>query len=430
MTKPDSFTQQVTAIWRMESASIIAAVTRRVRDLAVAEEIAQEVLMTALEKWPQDGFPDRPGAWLMTTAINRAIDHLRHLQMMQRHHESMAADLEAAGAHLVPDFTDSLDDARLHAEINDDLLRLIFIACHPLLPPASRVALTLRLLGGLSTQEIARAFLSKESTIAQRIVRAKRTLSEASVPFEVPGEADRANRLASVMEVIYLIFNEGYTATDGGDWMRPALCDEAMRLARMLTHLAPKEPEVLGLQSLLEIQASRLAARHDEKGQPVLLMDQDRSQWDPLLIESGLSALKRAQAVSKRTAGGYQLQAAIAACHARAPSASETDWQRIATLYGELAQCMPSPVVELNRAVAVGKADGPEAALPIVEALLDQHQLQHYPWLPAVHGDLLEQMSRHIAAADAYERAASLTQNQQEQRMMLERAHRNRSRND
>ncbi len=416
------------AIWRTESACIVAAVTRRVRDLDVAEEIAQEALMSALERWPKDGLPERPGAWLMTTALNRAIDHLRHCQMMQRHHESMAADMEASGIHLVPDFSDSLDEARLQAEINDDLLRLIFISCHPLLPPASRVALTLRLLGGLTIQEIARAFLSKESTISQRIVRAKRSLSEAAVPFEVPRGSDRAQRMSSVMEVIYLIFNEGYAATAGEDWMRPTLCKEGLRLARMLSQLAPSEPEVLGLQALLEIQASRLAARMDEQGRPVLLMDQDRSRWDPLLIESGLEALANAEKMREGVVGNYQLQASIAACHARASSAEETNWSEISRLYMVLADRAPSPVVTLNRAVAIGKAEGPAAALPLVEELLQHPQMQSYAWLPAVHGDMLEQLDRHGEAARAYERAVSLTENAQDKDMMRERAQRSRFR--
>src|SRR3954469_5216651 len=349
--------QAIGAVWRIESARIVAVVARMVRDVGVAEELAQDALVTALEHWPRDGVPDNPAAWLMTAAKRRALDHLRRLKMQDEKHQEIGHDLEAQEALVVPDFVDALDAAR-QDEIGDDLLRLIFTACHPLLSTEARVALTLKLLGGLTTHEIARAYLVPEPTIAQRIVRAKRTLSEARVPFEVPRGAELAPRLASVLEVVYLVFNEGYTATAGSDWMRPELAQEALRLGRMLAELAPREPEVHGLLALMELQASRMAARTDAQGRPILLAEQDRGRWDPLLIRRGLAALERAQALGGGR-GVYALQAAIAACHARARRSEDTDWARIASLYATLAEVAPSPVVELNRAVAVGMAQGP-----------------------------------------------------------------------
>lgn len=411
----------IAAVWRIESARIVGAVARRVRDIGVAEELAQDALVAALERWPVDGLPERPAAWLMTTALNRALDHLRHRQMASARHEDIAADIEALQAHVVPDFSDELDRQREQAAIGDDLLRLIFTACHPLLAAEARVALTLKLLGGLTTAEIARAHLVPEATVAQRIVRAKRTLAEAQVPFELPQGDQLAQRLGSVLEVIYLIFNEGYTATQGSDWMRPALCEEALRLGRMLAELAPHEAEVHGLVALMEIQASRTAARTDTNGQPVLLAEQNRARWDHLLIRRGLAALTRAQALGQPP-GSYRLQADIAACHARATQASHTDWARIAALYAELMRVAPSPVVELNRAVAVGMADGPAAGLAIVEPLLADKALQRYPWLPAVQGDLLERLGRATEARAAFERAAALAGNERERDVMLSRA--------
>lgn len=415
----------IAAVWRIESAAIVAAVARRVRDLGVAEDIAQDALVAALERWPVDGLPQNPGAWLMTTALNRALDHLRHRQMADARHSDIAQDLQAREAHLVPDFVDGLDAAREQAQIGDDLLRLIFTACHPVLGADARVALTLRLLGGLSTHEIARAFLVPEATIGQRIVRAKRTLADAGVPFEVPQGEALGERLASVLEVVYLVFNEGHTATAGSDWMRPALCDEALRLARRLAGLAPAltpEPsEVHGLLALLEIQASRTPARTDREGRPVLLADQDRARWDRLLIRRGLDALARAESLDQ-PAGPYRLQARIAACHARARQAADTDWPRIAAHYAELMRVAPSPVVELNRAVAVGMAEGPAAALALVEPLLQDKALQRYPWLPAVQGDLLDKLGRAAEARAAFLRAAELSANAQDQAVMRARA--------
>lgn len=412
----------IAAVWRIESARITAAVARRVRDVGVAEELAQDALVAALERWPADGVPHNPGAWLMTTALNRALDHLRHRQMADARHGDIAADAEALQAHVVPDFSDALDTAREHAALGDDLLRLMFTACHPVLPTEARVALTLKLLGGLTTGEIARAYLVPEATLAQRIVRAKRTLTEAKVPFEVPQGVQLAERLGSVLEVVYLIFNEGYTATSGADWMRPALCDEALRLGRMLAELAPHEAEVLGLAALMEIQASRTAARTDREGQPILLAEQDRGRWDRLLIRRGLAALDRAQALGQ-PAGRYRLQAQIAACHARAHRASDTDWHRIAALYAELMRVAPSPVVELNRAVAVGMAEGPAAGLAIVEPLLQDKALQRYHWLPAVQGDLLDKLGRRDEARAAFLRASEQAGNQREREVLLARAH-------
>jgi RNA polymerase sigma factor (sigma-70 family) len=411
----------IAAVWRIESARIVAAVARRVRDLGVAEELAQDALVAALEHWPKDGVPQNPGAWLMTTAKHRALDHLRHRQMADARHGDIASDLEALEAHVVPDFTDALDTAREQAAIGDDLLRLIFTACHPVLGTDARVALTLKLLGGLTTHEIARAFLVPEATIAQRIVRAKRSLADAKVPFEVPQGEQLTERLGSVLEVVYLVFNEGYTATSGGDWMRPALCDEALRLGRMLAELAPLQAEVHGLVALMEIQASRTAARTDREGNPVLLKQQNRARWDRLLIRRGLAALDRAEALNQPP-GSYRLQAQIAACHARAPTPEATDWPRIAALYTQLMRLAPSPVVELNRAVAVSQCDGPAAGLAIVEILLQDKALQRYHWLPAVQGDLLAQMGRLAEAAVAFERAAALAGNLREQALLTARA--------
>ncbi|MDO9568415.1 MAG: sigma factor [Hydrogenophaga sp.] len=410
----------IAAVWRIESARIVAAVARRVRDLGVAEELAQDALVTALEHWPKDGVPHNPGAWLMTTALHRALDHLRHRQMADARHLDIAKDLEAQEAHVVPDFVDALDAAR-QDDIGDDLLRLIFTACHPVLGTDARVALTLKLLGGLTTHEIARAFLVPEASIAQRIVRAKRSLAAAQVPFEVPRAGQLAERLGSVLEVVYLVFNEGYTATSGGDWMRPELCNEALRLGRMLTELAPDQAEVHGLVALMEIQASRTAARTDREGRPVLLNQQNRARWDHLLIRRGLAALARAEALNQPP-GSYRLQAQIAACHARAPSADATDWHRIAALYAQLMRVAPSPVVELNQAVAVGMAEGPAAGLAIVETLQQDKALQRYPWLQAVRGDLLEKLGRAEEARAAFAQAAELSENQREKELLARRA--------
>lgn len=412
--------QAIATVWRLESARITACVARVVRDIGVAEELAQDALVAALEHWPKDGVPDNPAAWLMTTAKRRALDHLRHRQMADARHEDIAADMEALGATHVPDFVDALDEAR-QDDIGDDLLRLIFTACHPLLSTDARVALTLKLLGGLSTHEIARAFLVPEPTIAQRIVRAKRTLSEAGVPFEVPHGDALGERLASVLEVVYLVFNEGYTATSGGDWMRPALCDEALRLGRMLAGIAPQQPEVHGLLALMEIQASRTAARTDAQGRPVLLADQDRARWDHLLIRRGLAALDRADLLTTEP-GPYHLQGAIAACHARAVRAADTDWARIAALYAELARVAPSPVVELNRAVAVAMHAGPAAGLALVDVLLQDKALRQYHWLPSVRGDLLEKLGRLEEARTEFVRAAGLAGNEREKTFLMERA--------
>ncbi|MBX3590609.1 MAG: RNA polymerase sigma factor [Burkholderiaceae bacterium] len=390
-----------------------------VRDVGLAEELAQDALVAALEHWPASGVPDNPGAWLTATAKHRALDHLRRERMLASKHQEIGRDLEAQEAAIVPDFVDDLDAARADA-IGDDLLRLIFTACHPVLSPQARVALTLKLLGGLSTAEIARAFLVPEPTIAQRIVRAKRTLAEARVPFELPPRPELATRLASVLQVVYLVFNEGYTATAGDDWMRPALCDEALRLGRVLAGLAPREPEVHGLLALMELQASRSAARVDARGRPVLLPDQDRSRWDRLLIRRGLQALAHAEAIGGAL-GPYALQAAIAACHARAERADDTDWPRIAALYDALAQVAPSPVVELNRAVAVGMAFGPSAALEIVDAIRDEPALRGYQWLPSVRGDLLAKLDRHDEAREEFARAAALARNAREREHLQER---------
>lgn len=416
--------QAISAVWRIESAKIVAGVARMVRDIGVAEELAQDALVAALEHWPTAGVPDNPGAWLMATAKNRALDRLRRNKVLDSKLEQIGHDLDAQEALIVPDFVDGLDAARAD-EIGDDLLRLIFTACHPVLSTEARAALTLKLLGGLTTHEIARAFLVAEPTIAQRIVRAKRSLSEAKVPFEVPRGDALAERLASVLEVVYLVFNEGYTATAGEDWMRPALTDEALRLGRMLAELAPGESEVHGLVALMELQASRAAARVDAAGRPVLLLEQDRSRWDHLLIRRGFAALDRAQALggsAGQALGPYALQAAIAACHARAHTAAETDWTRIAALYDALAQTAPSPVVEINRAVAVGMAFGPAAGLEIIDALRGDKALKNYQWLPSVRGDLLAKLGRASEARSEFERAAALAGNARERELLLERA--------
>jgi len=410
----------IEAVWRLESAKVIAVVTRLVRDVSLAEEFAQDALVAALEHWRVDGVPDNPGAWLVTTAKHRALDRLRQDALHARKHEELGLDMDAREEHVTPDFVDALGAAR-EDDIGDDLLRLVFTACHPVLSLDARVALTLRLLGGLTTDEIARAFLQPEPTIAQRIVRAKRTLSAARVPFEVPKADTRAARLASVLEVIYLIFNEGYSATAGDDWMRPSLCDDALRLGRILAGLAPDESEVHGLVALMEIQASRIHARTDPNGRAILLMDQDRSRWDPLLIRRGLAALARAEALNARR-GPYALQGALAACHARARRAEETDWEHIVALYDALSVVAPSPVVELNRAVAVGMAFGAAAGLEIVDGLAEDAVLRNYHWLPSVRGDLLARLGRHEEARKAFERAASMTRNARERELLLERA--------
>ncbi len=412
----------IAAVWRQESGRIVAGIARLVRDIGIAEDLAQDALVAALEHWPADGLPDNPGAWLMATAKNRAFDRLRRDQRLQAKLEQIGHDLDARQASTVPDFVDALDAARAD-EIGDDMLRLIFSACHPVLGADARVALTLKLLGGLSTAEIARAFLVPEATIAQRIVRAKRTLAASGVAFELPRGAALGPRLASVLEVIYLVFNAGYTATAGDDWMRPALCDEALRLGRTLAGLAPAQPEVLGLLALMELQASRATARTDAEGRPILLADQDRARWDRLLIRHALVALEHAQALGGAQ-GPYVLQAAIAACHARAATVAATDWQRIAALYAALAAVAPSPVVELNRAVAVGMASGPAAGLELADALAGDPALQAYPWLPGVRGDLLARLGRNAEARAEFTRAASLTSNARERTLMLERAQR------
>ncbi|NKE66349.1 RNA polymerase sigma factor [Ramlibacter sp. RBP-2] len=412
--------QAIAAVWRIECARIVAAVARLVRDVGVAEELAQDALVAALEHWPRQGIPDNAAAWLMRTAKNRALDELRRRGSHAAGLEQVASDLQAREAHLVPDFVDELDAVRAD-DIGDDLLRLMFTACHPVLSSDARVALSLKLLAGLTTHEIARAYLLPEPTIAQRIVRAKRTLREAQVPFELPRGEQLAPRLASVLEAVYLVFNEGYTATAGADWMRPQLCDEALRLGRILAELAPAEPEVHGLVALMELQASRASARQDGAGRPVLLLDQDRSRWDQLLIRRGQAALARAQGLGGG-AGPYALQAAIAACHARARTAAETDWQRICDLYGELARVAPSPVVELNRAVAVCMAQGPAVALAMVDALNEDPALRAYQWLPSVRGDLLARLGRPGEARAEFERAAALAGNERERAFLLQRA--------
>jgi RNA polymerase sigma factor (sigma-70 family) len=402
----------IDAVWRIESARLIAGLARIVRDVGLAEDLAQDALVAALEKWPEGGVPDNPGAWLMATAKNRAIDTLRKHALHERKHEEIGRDVET----VEPDPVTALDD-----EIGDDLLRLVFIACHPVLPTEAQVALTLRLLGGLTTDEIARAFLVPEPTIAQRIVRAKRTLTEARAPFEVPRGKEFVARLASVLQVIYLIFNEGYAATAGDDWMRPQLCDEALRLGRILAELVPREAEVHGLVALMEIQASRIVARVNASGGPILLLDQDRGRWDHVLISRGLAALARGERLGGAQ-GPYALQAAIAACHARAHVAEETDWRRIASLYEALAQLTPSPVIELNRAVAVGMAFGPAAGLALVDELRAEPSLASYHLLPSVRGDLLFKLLRFGEARKEFEHAAALTRNARERALLIERA--------
>jgi RNA polymerase sigma factor (sigma-70 family) len=404
------------AVWRIESARLIAGLARMVRDVGLAEELAQDALVAALEKWPESGVPDNPGAWLMTTAKHHAIDLLRRSKRLQRKHEELGQEMESQQEMAVPDLDAAIDD-----DVGDDLLRLVLISCHPILSSEARVALTLRLLGGLTTDEIARAFLVAEPTVAQRIVRAKRTLAEEQVAFEVPRGAELAARLSSVLEVIYLVFNEGYSATAGDDWTRPALCEDALRLGRILAGLVPNEPEVHGLVALMEIQASRLGARIGPSGEPILLLDQNRARWDQLLIRRGLAALERAEALGGAQ-GPYVLQAAIAASHARARTAAETDWARIVALYEALAQNAPSPVVELNRAVAVAMAFGPAAGLELVDALTKEPSLERYHLLPTVRGDLLAKLGRFDEARAEFERAASLTRNARERQLLLGRA--------
>jgi RNA polymerase sigma factor (sigma-70 family) len=406
----------IDAVWRIESARVIAGLTRLVRDVGLAEELAQDALLAALEDWPRSGVPQNPGAWLMAVARRRAIDQWRRAARLEQRQGEVARDLESRQEQAVSDLDSAIDDP-----VGDNLLGLMFMACHPVLSTEARVALTLRLLGGLATPEIARAFLVAESTIAQRIVRAKRTLAEARVPFEIPRGAKLAARLGSVLEVIYLVFNEGYSATAGDDLLRPELCQEALRLGRILAELAPGEAEVHGLVALMELQASRLGARIDASGTPILLLDQDRSRWDYLLIRRGLAALQRAQALGV-VLGPYGLQGAIAACHAQARTAGDTDWGRIAALYDALAQIAPSPVVELNRAVAVGMAFGPAAGLELLEALNSEPSLKGYHLLPGVRGDLLEKLGRHSEARAEFEHAASLTLNLRERELLLRRA--------
>ena len=414
MTATDT-QRAIETVWKMESAKVIAGLTRIVRDVGMAEDLAQDALVSALEQWPASGIPRNPAAWLMAAAKHRAIDHFRRRKMLERKHQELGHELETQ-QESIPDFDAALDD-----NVGDDMLSLIFIACHPVLSTEARVALTLRLMGGLTTEEIARAFLVAEPTIAQRIVRAKRTLADANVPFEVPRGAELAGRLSSVLEVIYLIFNEGYSATAGDDWMRPALCEDALRLGRILAELVPAEPEVHGLVALMEIQASRAAARIRPTGEPILLLEQDRARWDQLLIRRGLAALERAGSLGG-SRGPYVLQASIAACHARARVAADTDWAAIVALYGELARLMPSPVVELNRAVAVSMASGPEAALPLVDAIVSEPALRNYHLLPSVRGDLLVKLGRFDEARPEFERAASLTRNARERDLLLGRA--------
>jgi len=406
----------IEAVFRIESPRLIAGLARIVRDVGAAEELAQEALVAALEKWPDTGVPDNPGAWLMATAKNRAIDELRRGKRLERKHQELGRDMDAERDDAVAIAENAVDD-----DIGDDLLRLIFTSCHPVLATEARVALSLRLLCGLTTPEIARAFLVPEPTIAQRIVRAKRTLAEAQVPFEVPRGAELAPRLASVLEVIYLVFNEGYAATAGDDWMRPALCEDALRLGRILAELEPQEPEVHGLVALMEIQASRARARRGPTGEPILLLDQDRSRWDQMLIRRGLAALERAEALSGGR-GPYALQAALAACHARARTADETDWARIVGLYGALGELTPSPIIELNRAVALAMLMGPAAGLAIVDGLRNEPALARYHLLPSVRGDLLVKLGRRDEARAEFERAASLTENVRERKLLLDRA--------
>jgi RNA polymerase sigma factor (sigma-70 family) len=415
MTVTDAH-RAIEAVWRIESARLIAALARRVHDVGLAEELAQDALVSALEEWPRSGIPDNPGAWLMAAARNRAIDQLRRRRMLETKHALLAHELE-----MEQEFSAGVVEAQAQDEIGDDLLRLIFIACHPLLSTEARTALTLKLIGGLTTAEIARAFLVPEPTIAQRIVRAKRTLSEAQVPFELPPRAELHARLSSVLEVIYLVFNEGYAATAGEDWMRPGLCEEALRIGRILAELAPGESEAHGLVALMEIQASRLRARVGPNGEPVLLMEQKRSQWDRLLVHRGLLALARGEALGEAR-GPYLLQAAIAACHARAAEASDTDWVNITALYDELARLSRSPVIELNRAVAVAMAYGPAAGLALTDELVAGGELKAYHWLPSVRADLLARLGRYAEARAEFERAAELTRNARERALLQSRA--------
>jgi RNA polymerase sigma factor (sigma-70 family) len=410
----------IDAVFRIEQARLIAGIARLVRDVGLAEELAQDALVAALEQWPNSGIPDRPGAWLMAAAKHRAIDALRRRKLIERKHEEIGRESEAKGEGGGPDLDAALDD-----DIGDDLLRLIFTACHPALTTEVRVALTLRLIGGLRTDEIARAFLLPEPTVAQRLVRAKRTLAEKRIPFEVPRGAELSQRLTSVLEVVYLIFNEGYSATAGDDWIRPQLCEEALRLGRVLAGLAPSEPEVHGLVALMEIQASRFPARTGSSGEPILLLDQNRARWDQLLIRRGLAALKRAESSAReqgRDLGPYVLQAGIAACHARARTAQETDWARIVKLYGLLAELTASPVVELNLAVALGMLSGPAAGLERIDKLASETALKNYHLLPSVRGDFLNKLGRFEEARAEFERAASLTRNERERQLLLERA--------
>ncbi|KQK29162.1 RNA polymerase subunit sigma-24 [Bosea thiooxidans] len=406
----------IETVWRMEAPKLIAGLARLTRDVGRAEELAQDALVAALKQWPEEGVPHNPAAWLMQVAKHRALDAARHEMMARRKQEEIGLDIASEGP-AAPDLDEALDD-----EVGDDLLRLIFTACHPVLPKEARLALTLRLLGGLTTEEIARAFLVPEPTMAQRIVRAKKTLSDARVPYEVPAGAELGERLASVLEVVYLIFNEGYAATAGQDWVRPTLCEEALRLGRILVARAPQEPEVHGLVALMELQASRLRARIGPGGEPILLLDQNRARWDRLLIGRGLAALERAQQLAGALPGPYLLQAALAACHARARTAEETDWARIVALYAVLGRVAPSPIVELNRAVAVGMAEGPAAGLELVEALAAEPALKRYHLLPSVRGDLLSKLGRHREAAEAFDQAVALTRNVKERALMEERA--------
>ena len=415
MTAPDTH-RTIDAVWRIESAKLIAGLTRIVRDVGLAEDLAQDALLAALEQWPKSGVPDNPGAWLMAIAKRRAIDVMRRGPMMDRKHAEIGHELESKQESPEPELAEALDD-----HVGDDLLRLVFIACHPVLSTEARVALTLRLLGGLTTDEIARAFLVPESTIAQRIVRAKRTLSDKKVPFEVPRGDELAARVSSVLEVLYLIFNEGYSATSGEDWVRPNLCQDALRLGRIVAELAPNEPEVHGVVALMEIQASRLRARVGSSGEPIVLLDQNRAKWDRVLIQRGLAALQRAESLGGAL-GPFALQAAIAACHARAPTAEDTDWVRIASLYQALAQVTPSPIVELNRAVAVSMAYGPAEGLKLVDTLTSEPSLAQYHLLPSVRGDFLRKLGRFEEARVELERAASLTRNARERDLLLERA--------
>lgn len=423
----DETHRAITTVWRQESAKIIGALSRLTRDVPLAEELAQDALVAALETWPRQGLPDKPAAWLMTTAKHRALDRLRHVKLSGDKLEQLGHELDAREAMIVPDFVDHLDDDRAAREIGDDVLRLMFCACHPVLSLEARVALTLKMVAGLTTGEIARAYLQSEPTVAQRLVRAKRTLGEANVPFELPRGKALTERLSAVLEVLYLIFNEGYAATSGERWIRQDLCDEALRLARMLVKLAPREGEVLGLLALMELQSSRAAARVDAQGQPVLLLEQDRSTWDAAAIERGLTALEAADRLAAELDDGhglgpYALQAAIAACHARARRAEDTEWPRIAALYEALAVRQPSPVVELNRAVALAMAFGPAVGLEIVDRLMEEPALKQYHWLPSVRADLLSKLGRNAEAKEEFERAAAMTGNERERELLLKRA--------